>query len=83
MNAAKKAFSAYLQDSRLNPQQIYFLNRIVEYIVKCGIMTDLYDLQATPFTDQGNVVELFSENKEIRYGIRRTSEQINENAKTA
>ena len=83
MNAAKKAFSTYLQDSRLNPQQIYFLNRIVEYIVKCGIMTDLSVLQATPFTDRGNVVELFSENKEIWYGIRRTIEQINENAKTA
>ncbi|HJK40070.1 MAG TPA: hypothetical protein O0Y11_03180, partial [Methanocorpusculum sp.] len=83
MNAAKKAFSTYLQGSRLNPQQIYFLNRIVEYIVKCGIMTDLSVLQATPFTDRGNVVELFSENKEIWYGIRRTIEQINENAKTA
>ena len=46
-------------------------------------MTDLSVLQATPFTDQGNVVELFSENKEIWYGIRRTIEQINENAKTA
>ena len=83
MNAAKKAFSTYLQDSRLNPQQIYFLNKSVEYIVKCGIMTDLSVLQATPFTDRGNVVELFSENKEIWYGIRRTIEQINENAKTA
>ncbi|MCZ0860071.1 DEAD/DEAH box helicase family protein [Methanocorpusculum sp. MG] len=81
--SAKEAISLYLQDSRLTQQQIYFLNRIVGYIVRCGMITDLSVLQGAPFTDQGTVNELFSENTDLWYGIFHTIEKINANARTA
>lgn len=41
--------------------EIYFVNQIVEYIVHNGMMKDLSVLQESPFTDQGSVVELFTD----------------------
>ena len=61
MNAAKNAFAEYLAGVNLDSRQIYFVNQIVEYIVKNGIMKDLSVLQEPPFTDQGSVVEIFTD----------------------
>ena len=52
MNAAKKAFSEFLNRTSMDSRQIYFLNQIIEYIVQNGIMIDLSVLQESPFTDQ-------------------------------
>ena len=79
MNAAKAAFSEYLNDASLDSRQIYFVNQIVEYIVHNGLMKDLSVLQETPFTDQGSVVDIFTDIN-VWYGIRKTIEQINQNA---
>lgn len=57
MNAAKAAFADYLNDAILDSRQIYFVNQIVEYIVRNGVMKDLSVLQKLPFTDKGSVVE--------------------------
>ena len=78
MNAAKEAFSEYLTDSNLDSRQIYFVNQIVEYVVQNGMMKDLSVLQEPPFTDQGSVVELFTD-LDIWMGIRRVIDQINTN----
>ena len=59
MNAAKEAFSEYLNDTSLDSRQIYFVNQIVEYIVQNGLLKDFSVLQETPFTDQGSIIELF------------------------
>ena len=80
MNAAKEAFSAYLDETNLNDRQIYFVNQIIEYIVHNGIMKDFSVLQETPFTDRGNIVELFGGNTAAWAGIRKVIEQINRNA---
>ena len=80
MAAAKAAFSDFLEGANLDSRQIYFVNQIVEYIVRNGMMKDLSVLQQPPFTDQGNIVELFSSNLGVWNGIKRTIEQINENA---
>ena len=80
MNAAKEAFSAYLDETNLNDRQIYFVNQIIEYIVHNGIMKDFSVLQETPFTDRGNIVELFGGNTTAWAGIRKVIEQINRNA---
>ena len=80
MNAAKEAFSAYLEETNLNERQIYFVNQIIEYIVHNGIMKDFSVLQETPFTDRGNIVELFGGNTAAWAGIRKVIEQINRNA---
>lgn len=79
MNAAKEAFSEFLNESNLDNRQIYFVNQIVEYIVHNGMMKDLSVLQDSPFTDKGNVVELFPD-LNVWMGIRKVIDQINANA---
>lgn len=82
MNAAKEAFSEYLNESNLDSRQIYFVNQIVEYIVHNGLMKDLSVLQEPPFTDQGSVVDIFTD-LNVWMGIRKAIEGINDNAKVA
>ena len=79
MNAAKEAFSEFLNDTNLDCRQIYFVNQIVEYIIHNGMMKDLSVLQESPFTDKGSVVEIFTDmNMWMR--IKKTIDQINANA---
>ncbi len=82
MNAAKAAFSQYLEGSNLDSRQIYFVNQIVEYIVHNGMLKDLSVLQETPFTDQGSIVDVFTD-LNVWIGIRKTIDQINANALAA
>ncbi len=82
MNAAKEAFSEYLNETNLDSRQIYFVNQIVEYIVHNGLMKDLSVLQESPFTDQGSVVDIFTD-LNVWMGIRKVIEEINDNAKVA
>ena len=82
MNAAKAAFAEFLNDTHLDGRQIYFVNQIVEYIVRNGMMKDLSVLQETPFTDRGSIVEIFTD-QTVWMGIRRVIEQVNANALAA
>ena len=79
MNAAKEAFSQYLESTNLDDRQIYFVNQIIEYIVHNGLLKDFSVLQESPFTDKGSVVELFTD-LSVWSGIRKVIEQINANA---
>lgn len=79
MNAAKEAFSEYLNETSLDSRQIYFVNQIVEYIVHNGLMKDLSVLQESPFTDRGSVAQIFTD-MNVWQGIRNVIEQINGNA---
>ena len=79
MNAAKEAFSKYLEDVNLDSRQIYFVNQIIEYIVHNGMMKDLSVLQESPFTDRGSVVEIFTD-LSVWMGIRKVIDMINANA---
>ena len=79
MNAAKEAFAEYLDETKLDSRQIYFVNQIIEYIVYNGMMKDLSVLQSSPFTDRGSVVDLFTD-MNVWNGIRGVIEQINANA---
>ena len=79
MNAAKEAFSQYLNDANLDSRQIYFVNQIVEYIVHNGMMKDLSVLQEPPFTDQGSIVEVFTD-LTLWAGIKDVIDRINANA---
>ena len=82
MNAAKAAFSEFLNDTNLDSRQIYFVNQIVEYIVHNGVLKDLAVLQETPFTDHGSIVEVFTD-LTVWMGIRRIIERVNANAVAA
>ena len=82
MTAAKEAFSEFLDEANLDSRQIYFVNQIVEFIVHNGMMKDLSVLQETPFTDQGSIVEVFTD-LSVWMGIRKAIEQVNANALAA
>ena len=47
------------------------------------MMKDLSVLQNPPFTDQGNIVELFSTNLGVWNGIRKAIERVNANTVAA
>ena len=79
MAAAKSAFAEYLNNVSLDADQIYFVNQIIEYIVRNGVMKDMSVLQEPPFTDRGSIVEVFTDIS-IWLGIRNVIEQINANA---
>jgi type I restriction enzyme R subunit len=79
MKVAKEAFSEYLSNVNLDSRQIYFVNQIVEYIVRNGMMKDLSVLQEAPFTNQGNIVELFAQDLSVWEGIRKVIDTINGN----
>ena len=82
MTAAKAAFADYLDSTQLDSRQIYFVNQIVEYIVHNGMMKDLSVLQDSPFTDQGSIVEVFTD-LSVWAGIRKAIERVNANAAVA
>ena len=82
MNAAKKAFAVYLNDASLDSRQIYFVNQIVEYVVRNGLMKDLSVLQEAPFTDQGSIVDIFTD-MSVWLGIHAVIDKINANAVAA
>ena len=82
MTAAKAAFAEYLDTTRLDSRQIYFVNQIVEYIVHNGLMKDMSVLQEPPFTDQGSIVDVFTD-LTVWMGIKRVIDQVNANALVA
>ena len=82
MTAAKAAFVEYLDSTQEDSRQIYFVNQIVEYIVHNGMMKDLSVLQDSPFTDQGSIVEVFTD-LSVWAGIRKAIERVNANAVVA
>ena len=82
MNAAKEAFAEFLDGAYLDSNQIYFVNQIVEYIVHNGLMKDFSVLQDAPFTDNGSIVEVFTD-LTLWTGIKRVIDRINANALVA
>ena len=82
MNAAKDAFAEFLNDTSLVSNQIYFVNQIVEYIVHNGIMKDMSVLQDAPFTDNGSIVEVFTD-LTVWLSIKKVIDNINANALAA
>ena len=80
-NAAKEAFSYFLNDGEKGRRQIYFVHQIINYIVKNGMMKELSVLQESPFIDLGSISELFD--NEAVSKLRTVIEGINKNATVA
>lgn len=78
MNAAKEAFSEYLNETNYDSRQIYFVNQIVEYVVHNGMIKDMSVLMESPFTDRGSITDIF--NASVWMGIKKVIDQINANA---
>jgi len=68
--AAKAAFSGFLDEGEYTAEQINFVNQIVDYLTHNGVLevkhifespfTDLHSESAYGFFDETKVVELFS-----------------------
>ena len=77
--AANNAFSAFLNNAGLDSRQMHFVKQVVNYIVKNGMMKDLAVLQESPFSDFGNVSEVFDD-VTVFMDLRAIIERINKNA---
>ena len=82
MNSAKKAFSKYLNDVNLDDRQIYFVNQIINYIVQNGMMKNFAVMQEAPFTDKGDVGDIFTDTV-VWLDIMKIIKAINANAAAA
>ena len=82
MSSAKEAFSKFLTDVNLNDRQIYFLNQIINYIVKNGTLMDLGVLNSSPFTDRGTLSDVFTDTS-VWLDVMKTIRTINDNAMIA
>ena len=82
MNSAKQAFSKYLNDVNLDDRQIYFVNQIINYIVQNGMMKNFAVMQEAPFTDKGDVGDIFTDTV-IWLDIMKIIKSINANAMAA
>lgn len=82
MNSAKEAFADYLNEVRLDDRQIYFVNQIINYIVKNGMMKDFAVLQEAPFTDKGELGDVFVDTS-VWLEIMKVIKTINANAMAA
>ena len=82
MNAAKEAFSKYLNDVNMDDRQIYFVNQIINYIVQNGMMKNFAVMQEPPFNDKGDVADIFTDTV-VWLDIIRIIKSINKNAVAA
>ena len=80
MNAAKEAFSGYISRNNLNSNQIYFVNQVIEYIVKNGVMKDFSVMTQSPFNDAGSVADLFESDMTVWNSLLGVIREINKNA---
>lgn len=83
LKAANEAFSQFLNRVNLDQRQIYFIEQIINYIVKNGMMKDLSVLQESPFNDKGSAVDVFTDDMTVFMDIRKVIDTINKNAMVA
>lgn len=78
-NAAKSAFAEFLFEAPLHPDQITFLDEVVEYLVKNGIMEPkvMFDSPFTNINDMG-LLGVFGEDKSRK--VLELVNRINNNA---
>lgn len=76
--AANEAFSEFLNEEKLNLNQVRFIKLIINYVVKNGTLEKKV-LQEDPFRALGSVTELFKDNIDDVRGIIRVIDTINRN----
>lgn len=76
--AANEAFSEFLNEEKLNVNQIKFVKLIIDYVVKNGTLEKRV-LQEDPFRSLGSVTELFRDNIADVRGIIGVIDSINRN----
>jgi type I restriction enzyme R subunit len=76
MQAAKEAFSDFLDEGVYNARQIHFVNQLINYLTGHGVLevkqifespfTDLHDQSAYGFFSDDTVIELFGRVRRIK-----------------
>jgi type I restriction enzyme R subunit len=66
----------------LDDRQIYFVNQIINYIVQNGMMKNFAVMQESPFTDKGDVADIFTDTI-VWIDIMKIIKSINANALAA
>ena len=81
-NAAKKAFAEFLESKALHPDQITFLNEVIEYLVKNGTMEprEMYQSPFTLLNDKGVTGAM---GEELAGEVVELVREINKNAEAA
>jgi type I restriction enzyme R subunit len=82
LQAANDAFSTFLNYAGLDSRQMHFVKQVINYIVKNGIMKDFAVLRESPFSDMGNISEVF-EDTNLFTELLSTIEVINRNVMAA
>lgn len=77
--AVNEAFSEFLSEERLNLNQIRFVQLIIDYIVKNGMLEDKSVLVGEPFRQLGSITSLFRENIDDVKRIMEIVDEINKN----
>lgn len=77
--AAVEAFSTFLSEENLNLQQTKFVELIIDYVVKNG-MLERQALQQDPFTTLGGITVVFKDQLPKAKGILDIVDMINRNA---
>lgn len=75
--AAKREFSKFMIDEKLNSNQINFVNNIIDYIVKNGSIGKEV-LQEFPFNKNGGVLKLFDNKLDLAREIISVVDKIND-----
>lgn len=83
MATAKAAFAEFLDETRMDSKQIYFVNQIVEYVVQNGLLKEFSVLQDAPFNDNGSFSEVFADDMSALQRILGIVRTINGNAAVA
>lgn len=76
--AANEAFSEFLNEEKLNVNQLRFVKLIIDYVVKNGTLEKKV-LQEDPLRSLGSVTELFRDNIDDIRGIINVIDTINRN----
>ena len=79
LKAANETFSDFLNNTGLGSRQMHFVKQIIHYIFQNGMMKDLTVLQESPFSDLGNISEIFDDVK-VFMDLRTAIERITGNA---
>lgn len=82
LNAAKEAFSQFLDEDSYNSEQIQFVNQVIDYLVDNGIL-DMSQLFDAPFTDNHGESAYGFFDEEVVVDLFKVIRKVNSNANVA
>ncbi len=66
-DAAYAAFSSFIAEERLNSQQINFIEKVVDYVVENGYISNIMDLMKAPFDRPYKFSAIFSKQEQVEF----------------